>query len=841
MKRAGPTSSASSNKKQRSSSSTNNSKNTTVRPSRGKVKNVKAAKTRSGNKGSHSGENDSEDEKLLQEINDRQEVVRQMALASMVHRYEDLSHDRLSIVADLMEPPPDSPLHHAALSHGHLWKDNRSQPNEHQSGPTVAAETPTDQDTADVMSPRTMHSLATWAMYTIVQHFHHLAAAAGSLEGLALHEDTESGDIRQATSRSDYAAQLQRSKRSARAIRDMPHHLSQKLFKLLRLTRSNILSTRVWTQMFFTQPEMIQSSRSASSSSSSSTQKSPNIPVQPLYVLDLEGLDSSQVLDSALRSRYFLDTPGVIGEAMETINLNNLNRLSDSCLARLVGRCTNLRRLYLKACTNVGDLTLDALPAQSLEILNISFAKGPTAAGLQRMVDRCRELRVLKMAGIANVRDAWLVKLKEGFETEQTRLQQQQQQSSTTPASDEQLDETHPTSWPLQHLQNLKISHTSLGDRGLKIILRFCGRTLERLDISSTNITKVGMISDYCTWEDEDEEDVDEIQGAEEIDLLKNNQRHSAKKSSTTPKRHTSLQKLNLMRVQVQSMNELTKLFYEIPPGSLCTILLGYLSLSSSPLRDTDLAALSPYFMLWTKKPRPATAVKTIIGNKGNDENFVNRPLHATATTTWLGVRHEVDPNPFRYIHTLSLFGCTQLGQVNEGIRPIISGLYWILVTLGPHLRRLELGYTNVKAVQLEGILHRRRSQSPSRNIRYESNVDVSNNVDTEESSDDDEFNPFMRLAKHLRDPLEVIPNMVLEELGLDGCHLTSDMVDVLIACRRLERLSLISARVKSQEEVERLIHACPRLKSLDVSGCRGVDRALRRNMIQHVRGRSST
>ncbi|KAF9976453.1 hypothetical protein BGZ73_008588 [Actinomortierella ambigua] len=637
-------------------------------------------------------------------------------------------------------------------------------------------------------------------MYSIVRHFHLLAAGAASPGGLAHpvaeghHVIHRSGNPRPTAQHHDLAV---RQYKSARAIRDMPPHLSQKLFKLLRMTRPEILSTRVWTTMFFSQPWMDTIGHPAKNLDE--LKERQNV-VHPLYVLDLEGLDPSQVLDTTLQSQYFLRTHGVIGPQLETINLNNMTQLSDKCLAKLVGKCSNLRRLFLKACENVGDLTLAALPENSLEVLNISFVKGPTAKGLQEMVYRCRELRVLKLVGVTNVRDNWLVKLKDSWEAER----QDQQLSSQTEQEDQQ-QETAET-WPLQYLQNLKISHTGIGDRGLKAILEFCGRTLQRLDISSTNVTRVGLIADYCTWEDEDEEE--EAQTTQQNDT-KNSDSSSSKGRSKKNRqqrrlrnRQTQLEKLNLTRVKVQSINDLIKLFDAIPPGSLHTLLLGYLSISAIPLRASDLARLAPIFWTWTKEPH--SGVATIAGS--SDASSAN-------ATTWLGIRHDLDPNPFRHIHSLSFFGCTQ--HVTRQYLGRDDGLFMVLQIFAPHLRRLELGWTNVQAYQLEAILFTKAVPGP-----------------TEDDSDNDDIvNDGMAV-----EPMIAQPNWVLEELGLDGCTLTKEMVDVLTSCRRLERLSLINSRLDSQEQVERLIRACPQLKSLDLTGCRGIDLALRRTMLQHVR-----
>ncbi|KAG0262063.1 hypothetical protein DFQ27_002563 [Actinomortierella ambigua] len=824
MKRATSSSSGSANKKQRSSSSTSGSR----RRGRGQSTSRGSIQARSRTASSESDEED---------INDRQEAARQMILASATNRYDSLSLDLLTTTVHIMEPTPDSLPYAAPPSHQsglHALLMNNGGGREKQQTKHLDGNNNNDDDP---ISSQVVHSLASWAMYSIAQNFHLLAAAAASPEGLVRPEfdrhpvSSQSGDPHPTTQHRDLTVQQQqlqnRRYRSACAIRDMPQHLSQKLFKLLRMTRPEILSTSVWTRMFFSQPWMESAGYPTQISHAG---EQPQKDVHPLYVLDLEGLDPSQVLDPTIRSSFFLRTPGVIGPQLEMINLNQMTQLSDSCLASLVGQCSNLRRLFLKACVKVGDLTLAALPEVSLEELNISFVKEPSRTALQRMMYQCRELRVLKMAGVASVGDSWLVKLREAFDAEQQEQQQQQQQQSPS-QSEQNAPSATPESWPLQYLQNLKISHTGLGDRGLKAILGFCGRTLERLDISSTNVTKVGLIADYCTWEDDDDDD-DESYEAEEARSGQpykngNNPNNRKKKASKKHRRQglirnrlTRLVKLNLTRVKVQSINELTKLLGAIPPGSLHTLLLGYLSVSAIALRDTDLARLVPFFREWTREPHSGA------GGGGGVARAVTGPFASAMATTWLGARHGLDSSTFRHIHTLSFFGCTQ--QVVRHHLGQGDSLRMVLQIFAPHLRRLELGWTNVQAIQLEAILLR-AVPLPSRGDSPGLENDYGDHINNSGNDDDDDMGH--------EEPLVKQPNWVLEELGLDGCTLTQEMVDILILCRRLERVSLMSARVDNQDQVERLVRACPRLKSLDLTGCRGIDLGLRRTMLQHVRG----
>ncbi|KAG0049081.1 hypothetical protein BGZ83_006058 [Gryganskiella cystojenkinii] len=697
----------------------------TADPSKRPVK--RSADTSSfAHEGYHAEDDDPEDEEdEINTIKDYEEAVRRRHLSSATDRYEE-HIDNLAFAAELMMGNDD-------INH-------RDQAGEQ--------ETPVDQPSR---APRpVVFSLGTFCLFSIAQHFKQLAhETAPSAPGSARAQSVSFGGQRiQVTPGAEFRTQ----------VNHLPDYLAFRLFKYLRHAKPELLSTRVWTRLFFPQASAlaIQDHHPGEEPESSLTE------------LDLEGLIPTQVMDNTING-YLLRTIH-IGPNLERINLNYQDSLSDKILAQLVSNSPRLRRLSLKGCTNVGDLTLASLPGDSLEELNISFVRAPTVKGIKSLLLNCRELRVLKVASLVNIRDAIFLELEKDLAEEEGFVLQDEKNSK-----DKIAKGYIP---PLHQLENIKISNTKLGDRGLKVLLGLCRKTLRRLDISSTEVKKVAVISQYC------------VQGPEEeVDGTK------ARRSGSVPT--TNLEKINLTRLKVVSPADLMAFFEQLPPHSLHTLLAGYLTCGQVPIRDELVHRL-------------VTALEPDEDYLDDEEEDGNENSDPGSTSSFLALNKYPDPfaplvtpaptTPTVYhLHTLSLFGNSQVGTSKR----TDFGLHLLFQRLRPYLRRLELGYTRCHSQLLEALL-----PQPQLNDDDHTRV-VAVDLGTE--------------------------NWVLEELGLDETPIDDDAADILSRMPMLKRLSLQNTRI-GKEGVKKVIENCLRLTNLDLTSCRGIPLLERRSLLKEVR-----
>ncbi|KAF9913129.1 hypothetical protein EC991_003588 [Linnemannia zychae] len=524
---------------------------------------------------------------------------------------------------------------------------------------------------------------------------------------------------------------------------------------MLKQTRPELLSVKIWTGLFFN-PGTISGDR--------------------IMELDLEGIIPSQVTDTAIRNNLLRQLG--IGPSLTLINLSHQTEISDKCVADLVAASTSLAKLSVKGCAKVGDLTLARLPESTIEELNISFlGVGCTAKGLMEVLYRCRRLRVLKCAGVVSVKDAMLVQLEKRLrveqEQEQGQEQEQEQKKGGGVGSREQRkdhgvsSEVDSGSGPLAKLENLKISTTSLGDRGLKVLLSLCGRSLRRLDISQTNVTRPAMIGEYCVWENAGG------RGSEgesaELNL-----------ANTMATTMTRLEKLNLTRLTMSTANELWTLLQMLPPNSLHTLLMGYITHSRSVLNDNVFDVMSSSHL---EEVEGEDAVVT------NVSDSLPPVLRAS---------------PRFFLRTLSLFGNNELGPSGRDR----GSLRWLLSTLAPYLKRLELGYTRYDHQVLLGLLDPPRSRRPNFETLVRDDIEA-----------------------------EIEYNVVLEELGMDATRIGDEGTLVLARLAGLRRLSLANTQI-SKDAVEVIISGCEKLNSLDLTSCRGVPVVERRTLLKDIRRR---
>ncbi|KAF9204041.1 hypothetical protein BGZ49_005753 [Haplosporangium sp. Z 27] len=651
---------------------------------------------------------DEEDEKEIETVKDYEDAVRRRIMNSTTKRYDDpLEQDYLPFAANLMMPASELQ--------------------------------PSELETIDDQNHKVIYSLSTYCLYTIAKEFKYLASddTTSSAEKFTQQQRKPQGRYRR------LGKEQHTGKYFRKRVQQMPYYLSVKLFRLLRHTSPELLSAKIWTNLFF-----------PADSTEVFDDGGDGKGFNNLHItdLDLEGLIPSQVTDAIIRG-HILQTLN-LGPQLEKINLNSMDALSDKVLSQLVEACPHLTRLSLKGCTKAGDMTLANLPSKSLEELNISFVAAPTAKGIKQLILQCRELRILKIAGVVNVKDGLFLQLEK-------ELAQEMEVALTRNSPNTSVYE--PQSLPLYKLENLKISSTKLGDRGFKFLMSLCGRSLRRLDISATDVGRIGPIAQFCIWDD------NEIVS-------------SPASSSPVSSRVTCLEKLNLTRLKITSPNDLITLFKRLPPNSLHTLLIGYLACGQVPIRDELLNELGRYL-------EPAV-------------NIV--PGHDIIPKATLQCNPFSPPLPSSqefHLHTLSLFGNSQIGQSKRQD----FGLHLLLRRLSPFLRRLELGYTQCKSSILEGLLE------PLANSH---------------ASD-------LTLALSYED--RMVDNLVLEELGLDETPIDDEATTVLSRFRRLNRLSLVNTRI-GKEAVEKVVIACPLLKSLDLTSCRGIPLLHRRTLLKDVR-----
>lgn len=649
------------------------------------------------------------------------DAVRDAILNTTKSRYDlSLEQDHLIFAAALMESSPSS------ISS--FSQDTMTLPS-HDSGVR-------GQDGKRTESQVKVYRLGTFCLHTVIKNFERLAVDAA---GRGARGEGVGGGSGQ---------------RFRRQVQQLPFYLSERLFKVLKHARPELLSTKLWTSLFF---------------------NSDNTAGDRVEELDLEGLIPSQVTDTVVRT-HLLRTLGM-GPRLTRINLNHQTGLSDKVVADLVGECPKLSRLSLKGCAKVGDLTLARIPADVIEELNISFvgATACTAKGISGMVLRCRELRVLKVAGLANVKDAVFMQMEKNF-----ALEKENQEvgaggtSSSSGGGNGDGGKKDVESRPLSKLENLKISTTSLGDKGLKVVLALCGRSLRRLDISQTSVMRPSLIGQYCVWD-----------GAED---------------GRKEKMMTRLEKLNLTRLTMSTPTELATLLQQLPPNSLRTLLMGYITHSRAVFSDGVFEEMSSSDLEEEGEEVDEGNVPSLLSQR-------NAMANVGSSGSGEAIPASLRTRPKFFLRTLSLFGNHELGRTARDR----YALRWHLNTLAPYLKRLELGYTGYDHQVLLGLIDSHHHHRPS----------------AEE------------LIHRQGQELEVF-NDVLEELGMDATRIGDEGAVVLARIRGLRRLSMANTQI-TKDAVEVIVAGCPLLSSLDLTSCRGVPVVQRRTLLKDIRQRASS
>ncbi|GJJ73575.1 hypothetical protein EMPS_05933 [Entomortierella parvispora] len=686
-------------------------------------------------------DDDDEQDDEINTIQDYEEAVRRRHLSSAVDRYED-ARDDLVYAAELMMPNTSN-IHP-------LGQDGDVYPNH---GPEK------EQSTRPTTRSAVVFNLGTYCLYSIAKHFKKLAYEAAPSSSTSSESATTASTRPRFQSFGGQRIQTTPATQFRIQVNHLPDYLSSRLFKYLKHTKPELLSTRIWTRLFFPQSKALTLYGGASNGVNDDDEEVGS----SLTDLDLEGLIESQVTDNIING-YLLRTIH-IGPNLERINLNQQTGLSDRIMAQLVGACPVLRRLSLKGCTNAGDLTLVNLPGDTLEELNISFVKAPTAKGIKLLILKCRQLRVLKMASLVNIRDAIFLELEKDLAEED-----EERKTKSGANSDDQRR-------PLHQLENLKISTTKLGDRGLKVLLGLCGTSLRRLDISGTDVKKIAIIAQYCVQDNRD---------------LPSGGR------STPSRPTTNLEKINLTRLKVASPADLISFFERLPPHSLHTVLMGYLTCGQVPIRDDLVNRLVPFLepdgeeSFEEDKAEEIDHIHPVGGSSSSSlVEFPSpfAPLLSRPPSSLLSVFH---------IHTLSFFGNSQIGVSKH----VDYGLHLLFQRLAPFLKRLELGYTRCHAQLLDALL-------PQPQLEEDNGSVIAVDLGTE--------------------------NWVLEELGLDETPIDDDAADTLSRMPSLRRLSLVNTRI-GMDGAKKVIESCPNLASLELTSCRGIPLMHRRTLLREVR-----
>lgn len=178
------------------------------------------------------------------------------------------------------------------------------------------------------------------------------------------------------------------------------------------------------------------------------------------------------------------------------LDLSGHVALRDPILAKVVAQLPTVEIVNLKGCTKVGDQTLVALSKASedrLRVVNLSLT-AVTIKGLTSLLARCKNLEVLKLANVQGLvsRDR---AHSDGLTSLTLEVRQQNERNVSkwiTDATDAALGWRHA---PLSRLRTLKVRSTEFTDASIGRLLSLCAPTLERLDVSYSNLKTLDFIS----------------------------------------------------------------------------------------------------------------------------------------------------------------------------------------------------------------------------------------------------------------------------------------------------------------------------------------------------------
>ncbi|KAI0801330.1 hypothetical protein C8Q74DRAFT_1364950 [Fomes fomentarius] len=150
-------------------------------------------------------------------------------------------------------------------------------------------------------------------------------------------------------------------------------------------------------------------------------------------------------------------------ENIQELQLTGRSNISDKDFASVISELPSLRKLNLRGCSKVSNMTVDAVAGHChlLEAINLNYTAVPAVA-LAPLLQNCTQLEVLKLAGIPNWTDTTCSKL----------------WAALSATEDFQLP----------NLRSLKVRQAPLSDTVVNPMLAACPN-LQRLDLSFTSVT----------------------------------------------------------------------------------------------------------------------------------------------------------------------------------------------------------------------------------------------------------------------------------------------------------------------------------------------------------------
>ncbi|KAF8516132.1 RNI-like protein [Hysterangium stoloniferum] len=171
-------------------------------------------------------------------------------------------------------------------------------------------------------------------------------------------------------------------------------------------------------------------------------------------------------------SSLTLQALGKMEYPLQSLQLTDLDKISDNTFARIFPNFPTLETVILRGCERAGKATVDALAkgCKKLKILNLSYTSAPPKS-ISLVTGQCLDLEVLKLAGIRGLTDIAFATI-------------------LNPESDEDAP-----SKPLERLRSLKLRHTLITELSLSRIASRCV-ALTRLDVSFTPIRQPTVVFD---------------------------------------------------------------------------------------------------------------------------------------------------------------------------------------------------------------------------------------------------------------------------------------------------------------------------------------------------------
>lgn len=173
---------------------------------------------------------------------------------------------------------------------------------------------------------------------------------------------------------------------------------------------------------------------------------------------------------------------------IEAVELHGLTRLQNASFVRLLRAPPSsslpvpwqLRRVSVRGCLALGDAAVAALVRASgatLEHFDLTMTSASPAA-LREIGLHCPQLRAMRVAWCENF-------------TEETF-------SEAVSACVAQCAHANPPCIPFQTLEEVDVSHTSVGDIAVGGLLRLCGPQLRSLDVGYTAVGESGSLDVLC-------------------------------------------------------------------------------------------------------------------------------------------------------------------------------------------------------------------------------------------------------------------------------------------------------------------------------------------------------